>query len=97
MLRFNWVPRSSIWCPIHRPRGVQEGHLEIDNILVGNTIRPFAVGRKAWMFSGSPRAAEVSAMLYTLVETAEAKGLESRAYLRYLFDALPTENTPGDI
>ena len=42
---------------------LQDGHLEIDNNLAENAIRPFAVGRKAWLFSGSPRGAEASAML----------------------------------
>jgi transposase len=73
---------------------LQDGHLEIDNNLAENAIRPFAVGRKAWLFSGSPRGAEASAMLYTLVETAKANGLEPRAYLHYLFEALPTVTTP---
>ena len=34
-------------------------------------------------------------MLYTLVETAKAQGLEPRAYLNYLFETLPTVATPG--
>jgi transposase len=69
---------------------LKDGHLELDNNLAENAIRPFAVGRKAWLFSGSPRGAEASAMLYTLVETAKAVGLEPRAYLHYLFETLPT-------
>jgi transposase len=73
---------------------LQDGHLELDNNLAENAIRPFAVGRKAWLFSGSPRGAEASAMLYTLVETAKANGLEPRAYLHYLFETLPTVTTP---
>ena len=76
---------------------LQDGHLEIDNNLAENAIRPFAVGRKGWLFSGSPRGAEASAMLYTLVETAKANALEPRAYLHYLFETLPTITTPGDI
>jgi transposase len=73
---------------------LQDGHLEIDNNLAENAIRPFAVGRRAWLFSGSPRGAEASAMLYTLVETAKAAGLEPRAYLHYLFETLPTVTSP---
>jgi transposase len=68
---------------------LQDGHLEIDNNLAENAIWPFAVGRKAWLFSGSPRGAEASAMLYALVGTAKAAGLEPRAYLHYLFETLP--------
>ncbi|WP_156824324.1 IS66 family transposase [Thioalkalivibrio sp. ALE20] len=73
---------------------LEDGHLEIDNNRAENAIRPFAVGRKAWLFSGSPKGAETSAMLYTLVETAKAAGLEPRAYLHYLFETLPTATTP---
>jgi len=47
------------------------------------------IGRKAWLFSGSPRGAHASATLYTLVETAKANNLEPWAYLNYLFENLP--------
>ena len=56
-------------------------------------IRPFVVGRKNWLFSGSPRGAAASAALYGLIETARANGLEPYAYLRRLFEALPTATT----
>lgn len=61
----------------------------LSNILVENSIRPFVVGRKNWLFSGSPRGAEASATLFTLIETAKANGLEPYWYLRYLFEKLP--------
>ena len=56
-------------------------------------IRPFVVGRKNWLFSGSPRGAAASATLYSLVESAKANGKEPYAYLRNLFEALPTAKT----
>ena len=61
----------------------------MDNNKAENAIRPFVIGRKAWLFSGSPRGAQASAMLYTLIETAKANGLEPRAYLNHLFEKLP--------
>ncbi len=76
---------------------LEDGHLEIDNNLAENAIRPFVVGRKAWLFSGSPAGAEASAMLYSLVETAKANGLEPRAYLHYLFENLPNARQPEEI
>ena len=69
---------------------VHEGHCPIDNNRAENAIRPFVIGRKAWLFSGSPRGADASATLYTLIETAKANGLEPWAYLNYLFEKLPT-------
>jgi len=49
---------------------------------------------KAWMFSGSPRGAYASATLHTLIETAKARGRKPHAYLGYLFERLPTANSP---
>jgi len=68
---------------------LEGGHIEIDNNKVENAIRPFVIGRKGWLFSGSPRGAHASATLYTLVETAKANKLEPWAYLNYLFEKLP--------
>ena len=51
------------------------------------------IGRKNFLFSGSPRGAAASATLYTLVETAKANGLEPWAYLNYLFEKLPAAKT----
>jgi transposase len=68
---------------------LEDGHIEIDNNRAENAIRPFVIGRKAWLFSGSPRGAQASATLYTLVETAKANDLEPWVYLNYLFEKLP--------
>jgi transposase len=68
---------------------LENGHLRPDNNLAENAIRPFAVGRKNWLFAGAPRGAQASANIYSLVETAKANGHEAYAYLRYLFDRLP--------
>jgi transposase len=73
---------------------LEDGRVEIDNNLAENAIRPFVIGRKNWLFSGSPRGAEASAILYSLVETAKANGLEPWAYLNYLFERLPGAKTP---
>lgn len=53
-------------------------------------IRPFVIGRKNWILSGSPRGASASAALYSLVETANANGIEPMRYLWWLFEKLPT-------
>ena len=79
------------------PEGHEDGRLEIDNNTAENCIRPFVTGRKNWLFSGSPKGAEVSATLYSLVETAKANGLEPWVYLNHLFEHLPTAKTPEAI
>jgi len=81
----------------HRLVGyIEGGHLSIDNNMAENSIRPFVVGRKNWLFSGTPEGAEASAFLYSLVETAKANKLEPYAYLRYIFKKLPVAVTPED-
>lgn len=75
---------------------LEDGRLRMDNNLAENAIRPFAVGRKNWLFSGSPRGAHASAVLYSLIETAKANGLEPYAYLRLLFERLPCATTDSE-
>jgi len=68
-----------------------------DNNACEQSIRPFVCGRKNWLFSGSPRGANASATLYSLIESAKANGLEPYWYLRRLFEALPNVRTPQDL
>lgn len=70
-----------------------DGRLNIDNNLVENAIRPFAIGRKNWLFCDSQSGARASANLYSLIETAKANGINDYAYLKYIFAQLPTATT----
>ena len=54
----------------------QRGDLHISNVMAENAIRPFAVGRKAWLFADTRRGAEASATWYSIIETAKANNLE---------------------
>lgn len=63
--------------------------LPIDNNPMEQAIRPFTLGRKNWLFAGSPRGAEASAFIYSLIETAKANGLEPKRYLMELFERYP--------
>ena len=75
---------------------VEDGRLSIDNNGAENTIRPFVVGRKNWLFAGTPEGAEASALLYSLIETARANKLEPYAYLRFIFEKLPMASSLQD-
>lgn len=68
---------------------VDNGLVQPDNNMAENSIRPFVVGRKNWLFSGTVQGAQASALLFSLIETARANGLEPYAYLRHIFDKLP--------
>lgn len=65
------------------------GDVPISNNLAENAIRPFAVGRKNWLFCDTVKGAESSAIVYSLVETAKTNGLEPFRYLRYILTELP--------
>ena len=68
---------------------LSEGRAELSNNRMENHIRPFAIGRKNWMFSATAKGAESSAILYTLVSTARANNIDVNAYLLHLLRALP--------
>lgn len=63
-------------------RYTARGDLPIDNNRCENAIRPFVVGRKAWLFSDTPAGANASAVVYSVLETAKANGLEPYMWLR---------------
>jgi transposase len=78
-------------------RCLDDGRIEVDNNLCENAIRPFVMGRKAWLFADTPRGADASAKLYSLIETAKACGLDPTTYLRHIFEKLPQAKTLADI
>ena len=57
-----------------------DGRIEIDNNLLENAIRPFALGRRNWMFCGSPSGAKAGAIFYSLIETCKANNIEPYKY-----------------
>ena len=76
---------------------LEDGRYPIDNNPVENAIRPFAIGRKNWLFSASVKGAKASANLYSLIETAKANGLEPYAYLKQVFEELPNAESFDDV
>jgi len=75
----------------------EDGRLNISNALAENAIRPFAVGRRNWLFSDTPRGARASATCYSLIETAKANGLEPYAYLHHVLQHIAAADTLGKI
>lgn len=67
-----------------------------DNNLAENAIRPFVIGRKNWLFAGTPDGAKASAGLYSLIETAKANKLEPYKYLRCLFEKISFSESEKD-
>jgi transposase len=76
---------------------LEDGQYPIDNNPVENAIRPFAIGRKNWLFSASVNGPKASANLYSLIETAKANDLEPYAYLKRVFTELPNAQSYDDV
>jgi hypothetical protein len=64
------------------------GHLEIDNNLMENAIRPVAIGRKNWLFAGSHAAAENIAMYRSFFATCHANGVNPYHWLRAVLERI---------
>ena len=72
---------------------LEDGRLPIDNNLCENTIRPVALGRKNWLFAGSPEGAKRMAIIYSLVATCKVNGINP---YEYFYDILPKATTYKD-
>ena len=71
----------------------ERGDLMISNIMAENAIRPFAIGRKNWLFADTRKGAEASAACYSLIETAKANNLAPQAYIKHILDHIATADT----
>lgn len=67
----------------------ETGHLPIDNNSVENCIRPIALGKKNWLFTGSERAGQRAAAIQTLLGTAKLNGLNPAEWLKDTLEKLP--------
>lgn len=71
---------------------LQDGRCSFSNNLSENSIRPFTVGRKNWLFADTVSGARASSITYTIVEMVKANGVNVYHYLSYLFEKLPNIN-----
>jgi transposase len=72
-------------------RYADDGRLPMDNNRIENQIRPWALGRKNWLFSGSLAAGARAADIMSLIQTAKMNGIEPLAYLTDVLTRLPTQ------
>ena len=81
------------WGPL--TQYLDHGHVSIDNNAAERQIRPFTIGRKNWLFMGSVGGAKSASVIYSLIETAKANGLNPTLYLTRLLEEMP--RTPPDL
>lgn len=78
-------------------RYAEDGRMPIDNNLLERDIRIFATGRKSWLFCDTPDGARASAVIYSLMLTCRACGVEPLAWLRHVLTELPQRPHGADI
>ena len=99
------VPKSLLGKAIHYAveqwptmlRYVDDGDLAIDNNIAEREIKQVVIGRKNWLFADMPEGAYTNAVMYSLVLTARANGLDPAVYLRHVFASLPNLKTAEEV
>lgn len=76
---------------------VVDGRLDIDNNIAERDIKNFVIGRKNWLFSDTPDGAETNAIMYSLVNSAKANGLDPYKYLRFVIEHMPYLQTSKEV
>ena len=74
---------------------LEDGRLAIDNNHAENAIRPFAIGRKNWIFCDTPEGAHASSILYSLVTSARANNIVPYEYLKSIYVELASRRDSG--
>jgi transposase len=70
-------------------RNLFDGEVPVSNNHLENLMRPWAMGRKAWLFAGSELAGQRAAMVMSLVQSAKLNGHDAHAYLKDVLQRLP--------
>ena len=74
-----------------------DGRLENNNNRSERAIKPFAVGRKNWLFSDSVAGAEAGAIIFSLIETCKHHGVEAYDWFRYALQQIPLCQSDAEI
>lgn len=77
----------------HMENYLLDGRCSISNNIAENIVRPYTVGRKNFLFHATPKGAEASSIIYSIVETAKANNLNIQRYLETLLIYMPGNTT----
>lgn len=78
-------------------RTVSCGHFNLDNNAAENAVRPLKLGAKNWLFIGADTAGWRSAVIYTLIENIRSHGKDPYAYLKWVFEQIPSMTNQDDL
>ncbi len=80
----------------HLRRFLTDGNIPCDNGHVERVIRSYSIGRANWLFADTINGAKVTAVMYSIVETARANNVNVLYYLQYLFEQIPLRRQRGE-
>ena len=69
---------------------LKDGRLELSNNRAERSIKPFVIDRKNFLFANTPKGAQGSAVMFSLIETAKENGLDPYRYLVYILKITPS-------
>ncbi len=75
---------------------LEDGGCSFHNNTSERSCKAFVTGRKNWLFSDTQDGAHASALVYSIVETAKANGVDIYNYLKYLLIKSPTNQTSDE-
>ena len=75
---------------------LKDGRLELSNNIAERSIKPFVISRKNFLFANTPSGATSSAVIFSMIETAKANGLDPYKYLTYIFTVAPNTDRTAD-
>jgi transposase len=81
---------------VYLTKYLTDGYLDPDIGLVERTIRKFAIGRNDWLFADTPKGADASALLYSIVITAKLNGVNPYLALVEILKQIPKAQSVDD-
>lgn len=102
----DWMKKKEVLPKTHSGRAVQylrnqwpklitfleNENISLDNNAAERAIRLFVMGRKNWLFAVTPSGAKASAVIYSIIQTAQANRLNPIKYIEYLLSEFPNLN-----
>ena len=73
---------------------LKDPRIELTNNLAEQAVKPFVIGRKNWLFFNTPNGAQASAVIYSIIETVKANGLNPQETLQRILEDIQHGKCP---
>lgn len=76
---------------------LNDGHLELSNNTAERGIKPFVIARKNFLFSNTENGAESSAIIFSIIQTAIANGIDYKKYIEKVINNIQPNSTKEEL